>query len=83
MMKILQNTAFFSLCWRAENGENLYKWSSCANTMLSNRHWDICYLCCFQILSNIDGKQFGTILLTFIDNASIQHRFSDFLTLRR
>ena len=83
MMKNLQNTAFFSLRWRAENGENLYIWSSCPNMMLSNRHWDICYHCCFRILSNIDGKQFRTILLTFIDNASIQHRFSDFLTLRR
>ena len=83
MMKNLQNTAFLSLCWRAKNGENLYIWSSCPNMMLSNRHWDICYHCCFRILSNIDGKQFRTILLAFIDNASIQHWFSDFLTLRR
>ena len=74
---------FFSLCWQAENDENLHIWSSCPNLMLSDRHRVICYLCCFGIFRNINGEHFRTIWLTFIDNESIQCGFSDFLTLRR
>ena len=84
MMKNLQNTAFLSLCWRAKNGENLYIWSSCPNMMLSNRHWDICYHCCFRILSNIDGKQFRTIFFDLYwqcEHPAQIFWFSDFKTL--
>ena len=79
-MKNLQNTAFFGLRWQAENVDNLLIWSSCPNWMLSHRHWDICYLCCFGIFSNINREHFRAISLNFVDNESFQFSFSDFLT---